>query len=109
MSKFNALTPDDKGVKYFSYGACFEPDFTRVFRVPWGVVYEREGPNDGCVSIESSKWGEYQGTLKDVHHLDVVGWTGNLRRALAGVTGKAYFDPVLFFMDVAESLAERGF
>jgi hypothetical protein len=43
MARFNEETPDNPNVRYFSYGAEFEPTWSNVFRVPWGVVHEREG------------------------------------------------------------------
>lgn len=43
MARFNEETPDDPNVRYFSYGAYFEPSWSNAFRIPWGVVYEREG------------------------------------------------------------------
>lgn len=91
MARFNLETPDKPDVRYFSYGAEFSPSWSNVFRVPWGVVNEREGAisllpsfssseklnissilsgaNDGLVSVESAKWGEYQATLHNVNHL----------------------------------------
>jgi triacylglycerol lipase len=74
MKKFNEDTPDVEGVKYFSYGAEYEPGlidtwkygwFRRVFyfvgtelctRFSHSVVLEKEGPNDGLVSILSARW-----------------------------------------------------
>lgn len=58
-------------------------------RWPHSVVLEKEGANDGLVSVESSKWvrcvkniwaklncyhmqGTYLGTLENVSHLDLV-------------------------------------
>ena len=38
-----------------------------------------EGPNDGLVSVASSRWGSYKGTLVDVSHLDLINWTNRLR------------------------------
>lgn len=46
MARFNEETPDDPSVKYFSYGAEFEPSWSNVFRVPWGVINEREGADE---------------------------------------------------------------
>nr|CRX79020.1 hypothetical protein ls5930a1_00072 [Leucosporidium scottii] len=108
MARFNDETPDDPKVKYFSYGAEFEPGWSNVFRVPWGVVHEREGANDGLVSIESAKWGQYQATLNNVNHLDLVGWVGKVRYGWAEWLGKPIkFKPVSFFCAVAEMLADE--
>lgn len=51
MARFNEETPDDPNVRYFSYGAYFEPSWSNAFRIPWGVVYEREG--EQCASSSS--------------------------------------------------------
>lgn len=99
MARFNEETPNMPDVRYFSYGAEFNPSWSNVFKVPWAVVYEREGKdasfdsenlhssahfsciaihsryigaNDGLVSVDSAKWGEYQATLHNVNHLYVL-------------------------------------
>lgn len=76
---FNQSTPDVPGVKYFSYGATFYPSIWSAFRRSQRVVEGREGPNDGLVSVASSKWGTYKGTLVDVSHLDLINWTNRLK------------------------------
>src|SRR4051812_38952707 len=65
---FNPATPDVDGVRYFSYGATVRPSLWSAFRRPHKIVQRMEGPNDGLVSVESSKWGTYKGTLVDVSH-----------------------------------------
>ncbi len=35
------------------------------------MIAEKEGPNDGLVSVHSAQHGEYQGTLEGVNHLDL--------------------------------------
>ncbi|KAK4703384.1 triacylglycerol lipase, partial [Phenoliferia sp. Uapishka_3] len=110
MVRFNEETPDDPNVKYFSYGAEFAPGWSNVFRMSWGVISEREGANDGLVSVESSKWGQYQATLTNVNHLDLVGWVGKVRYGWAEWLGKPIkFKPVSFFLAIAEMLADEGF
>ncbi|KAA1085668.1 hypothetical protein PGT21_014402 [Puccinia graminis f. sp. tritici] len=74
MAVFNQNTPDLHGISYFSYAAVCEPSFASPFRLSWGVVYEREGPNDGLVSVASAQWGSYLGTLHNVNHAELVGW-----------------------------------
>lgn len=93
------------------------------------------GANDGLVSIESAKWGQYQATLNNVNHLyvsftlfvpflfrawdvfsdpfflsrrDLVGWVGKVRYGWAEWLGKPIkFKPVSFFCAVAEMLADE--
>lgn len=56
MRKFNEEVPDVPGVKYFSWGSVYEPGFVDTWKWPHSVVLEKEGPNDGLVSVESAKW-----------------------------------------------------
>lgn len=57
------------------------------FQISWQIINEREGPNDGLVSVESQKWTERlvgkNGTIKPVYqyefpipadHMDQMGW-----------------------------------
>lgn len=71
MREFNMEVIDSEDVKYFSWGASFNPGLMDTFRWPHSVIYTKEGPNDGLVSVYSAKWGEYRGTLLDVNHLDL--------------------------------------
>lgn len=53
------------------------PTFWSVFSQSQQIVDLEEGPNDGLVSVASSKWGGddgYKGTLLDVSHLDLINW-----------------------------------
>ncbi|GAA5962214.1 hypothetical protein JCM3765_003902 [Sporobolomyces pararoseus] len=110
MARFNLETPDKPDVRYFSYGAEFSPSWSNVFRVPWNVVQEREGANDGLVSVESAKWGEYQATLHNVNHLDLIGMVGKVRYGWASWIGSPIkFRPISFFCALAEKLADEGF
>jgi triacylglycerol lipase len=78
---FNPATPDSKGVRYFSYGAMFEgrPGLFSPFRTSWKVLMDKEGPNDGLVSVQSSRWGDYKGTILAASHLDLINWSNRLR------------------------------
>ncbi len=71
VKKFNEEVPDDPSVKYYSWGACYEPGLLDTFRWSHGIIYDKEGPNDGLVSVYSSKHGEYMGTLIGVSHPDL--------------------------------------
>ena len=108
MRRFNDETPDSPDVRYFSYGAEFEAGWSNPFRIPWGIVKEREGEwrmfvlppppealrqigqsgaNDGLVSVESARWGTYQHTLINVNHLDLIGWVGKVSLQRSAVLG----------------------
>jgi triacylglycerol lipase len=81
--EFNPKTPDDPNVRYFSYGAMMNrPPLLSPFRQSHKILEGLEGPNDGLVSVQSSKWGEYKGTLVGVSHLDLINWTNRLRWTL---------------------------
>jgi triacylglycerol lipase len=73
---FNPANPDDPSVRYFSYGAQFKPPLWSIFHFSHGMIDVIEGPNDGLVSVASSKWDEagYRGTLDGVSHLDLINW-----------------------------------
>ncbi|KAI6047786.1 Alpha/Beta hydrolase protein [Pisolithus marmoratus] len=117
MAEFNKNTPNVDGVRYFSWGAEYEPGLFDAWKYPHSVILAKEGPNDGLVSVRSAQWGTYLGTLKDVNHLDLVGWTDgiagglgipmlNLRGMRAAVRGNEVgFSPGRFYLGVADLLA----
>lgn len=88
LEHFNPRTPDVDSVRYFSFGATFQPQLTSVFRRSHRIVQQAEGPNDGLVSVSSSQWGTYKGTLQNVSHLDLINWTNKLRWYLFSMTGQ---------------------
>jgi triacylglycerol lipase len=87
QEEFNPKTPDDPRVRYFSYGATAKPRYWSAFRQPHRIVEREEGPNDGLVSVMSSRWGTYKGTLVNVSHLDLINWTNRLRWFVWQITG----------------------
>jgi triacylglycerol lipase len=110
MKEFNALVVDSPEVKYFSWGASFEPGLFDAFRWSHSVILAKEGPNDGLVSVQSAKWGEYRGTLLDVSHPDLVGWINQVRYTMAAWAGRPItFKPATFYLEVADYLAEQGY
>lgn len=105
--KFNPRTPDLEGVQYYSYGAAFDPQFTSVFRHSHDIIMKAEGPNDGMVSVSSSKWGTYKGTLNHVSHLDLINWTNRLRWWwMWKLTGRPRtFNAIAFYLSIAGTVA----
>lgn len=81
------LHDTDHQTSYFSYGASVEPSLFSVFRQSHRIVEKEEGPNDGIVSVASSKWGSYKGTLTPVSHLDLINWTNRLKWFMGELTG----------------------
>ncbi|OXG46103.1 triacylglycerol lipase [Cryptococcus neoformans] len=110
MKEFNTEVVDSEDVKYYSWGASFNPGLLDTFKWPHSIIYAKEGANDGLVSVHSAMWGEYRGTLVGVNHLDLVGWVNTVRYAVAGWTGKPIaFKPATFYLEVTDYLAEQGF
>ncbi|KAF8323154.1 alpha/beta-hydrolase [Clavulina sp. PMI_390] len=108
MAQFNEETPDAPDVDYFSFGASYNPGLIDTFKWPHSVILEAEGPNDGLVSVKSSKWGKYVGTIENVNHLDLVGWVNHARFAWADLTGKSIkFRPATFYLEIVDMLAQK--
>lgn len=100
---FNPMVPDHPSVRYYSYaGAAGKgtdipvSPFLEVLNRP---LYRREGLNDGFVSVESAKWGEFLGTI-DADHVQQVG---------LNFLKSGRFDSNTFYTDVARHLADEGF
>ncbi|KAM7199337.1 triacylglycerol lipase [Naviculisporaceae sp. PSN 640] len=111
VEEFNPKTPDDPSVRYFSYGAMVKdrPPLLSPFRLSHGVIQKREGPNDGLVSVESSKWGTYKGTLVGVNHLDLINWSNRLRYTWQKWMGHPpSFNAIAFYLDITDMLAREG-
>lgn len=107
---FNPTTTDREGVAYFSYGATAKPPIWSAFRQSHRIVEEVEGPNDGLVSVVSSQWGTYKGTLVGVTHLDLINWTNRLRWLVWEMVGnKRTFNAIAFYLDIADMLAKEGY
>lgn len=108
MAKFNENVPNVPDVKYFSWGAVYEPGLIDTWKYPHGIILEKEGPNDGLVSVESAKWGTYLGTLHGVNHLDLVGWINTARYKWAEIMGKEIkFRPATFYLGIADMLSKE--
>lgn len=64
---FNPNTPNDPNIAYYSYGANASFPAWSLLNLPSKWVKEKEGINDGLVSVESAKWGTYIKTLQADH------------------------------------------
>lgn len=108
--EFNPQTPDDPSVRYFSYGAVIdEPPLLSPFRLSHKVIDEAEGPNDGLVSVDSSRWGRYEGTLVGVSHLDLINWTNKVRWTVREWMGiKRNFNAIAFYLAITDMLSREG-
>ncbi|KAK4164468.1 lipase 2 [Cladorrhinum sp. PSN259] len=109
--EFNPKTPDNPTVQYFSYGAMVKgkPPFLSPFRLSHRVIEGQEGPNDGLVSVQSSQWGTYKGTLVGVNHLDLINWSNRLRFTVQKWMGSPpSFNAIAFYLALADMLAKEG-
>ncbi|GAA5806809.1 hypothetical protein MFLAVUS_000157 [Mucor flavus] len=71
-NSFNPNTPNDPSVSYYSYGANASFPNWSLLNMPSKWIKDREGMNDGLVSVNSAKWGKYVKTL-DADHWDLNG------------------------------------
>ena len=107
-NNFNPKTPDIPDVKYYSYGASLEPSRWSVFAPSHAIIKPKEGVNDGLVSVHSSQWGDYKGTLIGVSHLDLINWTNRLKWFFWELTGsKRNFNAIAFYLDICDMLAKE--
>lgn len=109
--EFNPANPDDEEVRYFSYGASAHPSVFSIFRLSHDLLEILEGPNDGLVSVASSKWGDggYKGTLMGVTHLDLINWTNRLKRIASSLAlMRPNFNAIAFYLAIADMLAREG-
>jgi triacylglycerol lipase len=77
-----AEVPDAPGVCYFSVVGRFEPALLDVLKIPHDLVFEREGPNDGLVSVQSATFGRLLETWP-VDHFRLINWPTNIIGPLA--------------------------
>ncbi|CAI4215059.1 unnamed protein product [Parascedosporium putredinis] len=85
------------------------PSLMNPFRWSFDLLREEEGPNDGLVSVESSRWGTYEGTLMDVSHLDLINWSNNIAWTVKGWMGmERRFNAIAFYLGIADMLAKEG-
>lgn len=100
---FNPGCPDHPDVRYWSYaGAAGKGTDTPInpfMLVNNALLYNREGINDGFVSVESAKWGTFLGTIPADHAQEV---------GINVLPGKT-FDSNAFYRDVVRFLANEGF
>ncbi len=78
--RFNESVKDVPGVRYYSVAGQRERTALSPFwRLPWQIVYDREGPNDGVVSVHSARYGE-SCDVWEADHLNLVNWPSRWAR-----------------------------
>ncbi|ANB11135.1 Tgl2p [Sugiyamaella lignohabitans] len=109
QNAFNPHVPDDKDVYYSSYGARIGSRWTTVLKYSADYIKSVEGDNDGLVSVESAKWGEYLGTIENCDHLDVVNLVGVTHWLKWATFQKSSFNAIALYLHIMDSLAKKGF
>ncbi len=110
--QFNRDVPDDPRVYYQSYGFYLRHWHSDLLiLVPHLAVSAIEGPNDGLLTPDAVRWGNYRGTYcgngrRGVSHYDEVDLR---RRPLTRKTGPQISDIPDFYSQIAADLQKRGF
>ncbi len=109
--KFNDMTPNDPRVLYQSYAFVMKHPFSDIFMwFPNLAVSILEGENDGLLTPDSVKWGEFKGVHRGVgrrgiSHCDEV----DLRRwRLSKKAGDGVSDIVDVYKEIMSDLYTRG-
>jgi hypothetical protein len=110
QDEFNPANPDDPRVEYISYTgrtcdalAFLDPEndcqdlVDPLIGWSWTILQNARGANDGLVTVESAKWGDYRGEMI-ADHIDEVG-------QILGITDPK-FDHLEFYRDRARELAQ---
>lgn len=104
--RFNEQVLDDQQVYYQSYTSKMKYPWSHLLlSIPYCIIKPLEGENDGLVSVDSAKWGEFQGVFSNVHmrgisHGDII----DLKRE-----DYKGFDPVETYIKIVADLKKKGF
>jgi hypothetical protein len=124
---FNPNTPNDPNVSYYSYGANASFPSWSLLNLASQLVKDKEGVNDGIVSVKSAQWGKYMKTV-EADHWDLNGqrlvllvimsylYTDVIKfpliryrwRHTRPFQDKTKFDTIDFYMDMATHLYKEG-
>lgn len=104
--EFNENVIDVEGVYYQSYTSIMKNMFSDfILTIPYFIVKFFEGENDGLVSVDSAKWGEFKGVLSNksrrgISHGDII----DLRR-----DDYKGFDIIEKYVLVVSDLKQKGY
>jgi triacylglycerol lipase len=107
MKKFNRKVADAPEVYYQSYAAIIDDSFPNlIWRSMYSKIKKYEGANDGLVSVDSAKWGNYRGLMTcegkfRASHVDVVG--------MHFLTGVYCFKAADFYRELVHELKLKGY
>lgn len=104
--QFNQQVPDAPGVYYRSYASVMRNAFSDLLLwIPYLLIYPLEGDNDGLVSVESAKWGDFRAVFRSKRHRGIShGDMIDLKRE-----DYQGFDVVECYVQIVSELARRGF
>jgi triacylglycerol lipase len=72
--KFNELTPNAPGVRYFSVAGRFRSNWLApTWQLSGRIIQQVEGDNDGAVSVASARYGE-SCEIWEGDHMNLVNW-----------------------------------
>lgn len=110
VNTFNPNTPNASGIYYQSWAAKIKTMAINArnwyFIATWPILLIHEGSNDGLVSVNSAKWGNFRGTedaswySAGCDHLNIIGQP-------FGITPG--FDRDEFYIDLASELKGMGY
>lgn len=104
---FNPNTPNAGGVYYQSYMTRIKvSDSALVLNATWMLLNFYEGQNDGLVSVNSSKWGNFRGTDSGAWWAPGVSHLNQVNHLFGYTPG---FDAKGYYIDMVEDLKNRGF
>ncbi len=110
--RFNEANPDCPDVYYQSYAFVLKkPTGDMLMWLPSLVVRCLEGENDGLLTPDAVRWGEFRGTFtgagrRGISHCDEIDLR---RRPLCKTTGEGVGDIVNVYKEIVEDLCIRGF
>lgn len=108
-AKFNAENPDCDAVLYQSYAFVMKKPFSDIFMwFPNLIVGIIEGENDGLLTPEAVKWGDFKGTQRGagrrgISHCDEIDMR---RRPLTKKSGNGINDIVDVYINIVKDLSE---
>lgn len=109
VNSFNANTPNDSRVKYYSYGSSMafadpiqHPLMAPTYPITWagGLFYGLGSSNDGVVPATSQRWGTWMGTpnarwfATGIDHLQATNFSGS---------GQNFFDVNGWYLSIAQN------
>lgn len=103
---FNEEVKDTAGVYYQSYTSIMKTPFSDLLLAfPYLIIRLIEGKNDGLVSIDSSRWGEFRDVVKNkyrkgISHGDII----DLKRQ-----DYKGFDIREFYIQIVSELKDKGY